>query len=113
MKRQYKITFSLILIATLLITLAACSSGDSGIVGRWKKTEGGEFSYLEFFSDGTYKSSSANYEGGYSIDGNRLKLSGILVESKTYTFKIEGDTLFLYYSSKSNSPTAVFKKKNL
>lgn len=110
MKKSPKIIIALTLVAALLITLAACGSGSSKIVGRWTKTEGSGFSYLEFFSDGTYTSNKVNYEGNYSIDGDRLKLSGILVEAKTYTFKIKGDTLSLYASSESDSPILVLEK---
>lgn len=37
-------------------------------------------------SDGTYVSDSANYDGTYSTDGNRLRISGILVSDRTFTF---------------------------
>lgn len=110
MKRFLKPAAVLALTVVLVVTLVGCGSSTSSIVGRWNKTEGSGFSYLEFFSDGTYTSSHVNYEGNYSIDGDRLKLSGILVEAKTYTFEIKGDTLSLYTSSESDSPTAVYEK---
>lgn len=110
MKKTSKTVLVLTLVIAMLITLAACSSGGSNIVGRWTKTGGSGFSYLEFFSDGTYTSDHPNYKSNYSIDGDRLKLSGVLVEDRTYTFKIEGDTLSLYYSSESDSPVLVLKK---
>lgn len=110
MKKSVKTILALTLLATLLISLAACGSNSSKLVGRWTKTEGRGFSYLEFFSDGTYTSDKANYEGNYSIDGDRLKLSGILAEAKTYTFKIKGDILSLYASSENDSPIMVFEK---
>jgi len=110
MRKTLKGIFAFALVVALLITLAACGSDSSKIVGRWEKTEGRGFSYLEFFSDGTYTSDKANYEGRYSIDGNRLKLSGILVEAMTCTFKIKGDTLSLYSSNESDSPFLVFEK---
>ena len=91
-----------LLMAVILLICAAlpgCKSTEDMIVGYWDNVEGGSFSYLEFFSDGTYTSSHINYEGLYSIEGNRLKLSGILVESKTFSFEIKGDMLYLYNRS--------------
>ena len=49
------------------------------------------------FSDGTYTSSKANYQGGYSVDGNRIKLDGYIAPDRTYTFKLSGNKLTLYY----------------
>ena len=96
MKKLSKIVLVLMFVIILSVTLASCSSSSSKIVGLWVKSEGYcDFSYLEFFSDGTYASSSSNYAGSYSIDGDRIKLSGILVPTKTYTFKISGNTLTL------------------
>lgn len=111
MKRFRKPAAILVLTVALVATLVGCSSSTSKIVGRWTKTEGRGFSYLEFFSDGTYTSDHVNYEGNYSIDGDRLKLSGILVEAKTYTFEIKGDTLSLYTGSESDSLIAVYEKE--
>ncbi len=80
-------------LALCLCVLSACSSSDS-LSGRWRKTDGtAEFSYIEFFSDGTYTTNDANYEGDYSIDGDRIRLSGVLVSPLAYTYQVSGDTL--------------------
>lgn len=71
-------------------------------MGRWKAvSEGVELDYgdideLDFFSDGTYSSNLTNYSGGYSVDENRLKISGILDEALTFTFELDGDTVIIY-----------------
>lgn len=98
MNTRFLRRLSLVVAAILLICIAlpGCKSAEDQIVGYWKKVDGGPFRYLEFFSDGTYDSSSANYEGSYSISGDRLKLTGILVESKTYSFEIKDDKLYFY-----------------
>lgn len=110
MKKFLKPADILALTVIIVVTLVGCGSGTSSIVGHWSQTEGSGFSYLEFFSDGTYTSDYDNYQGSYSIDGDRLKLTGILVEAKTYTFEIKDDTLSLYTSDESDSPTAVYEK---
>ena len=95
-KKQLVLILALMLV--IATTFCGCQSNEDKIVGYWKNVEGGRFSYLEFFSDGTYDSSHVNYSGNYSMDGNRLKLTGILVETKVYTFEIKGNTLNLLYS---------------
>ncbi len=72
---------------------------ESNIVGRWQNGTSGGFGKLEFFSDGTYTSYLNNYSGTYSIDGDRIKFTGVLVSDKTYTFDLDGDTLTLYSDS--------------
>lgn len=99
MKKIFKVLSVVLTIALLSTFIVACSKSSS-LVGTWKKvdTKAGSngFTKFEFFSDGTYSSNQVNYSGNYSVDGDRLKLSGILVETKTFTFEIEGDTLKLY-----------------
>lgn len=96
MKKLTKTILALILATILLVTLAACGSSSSKIVGRWVSTDRtNDYSYIEFFSDGTYVTDWANYNGTYSIDGDRLRLSGRLVNDRIYTFKISGKTLNL------------------
>ena len=94
-----RLALLMVIILAVSLVLPACKSTEDMIVGYWENTEGGQFRYLEFFSDGSYTSSHVNYEGSYSIEGNRLKLTGILVESKTYSFEIKGNTLYLYNRS--------------
>ena len=50
------------------------------------------FSNVEFFKDGTYESDDANYDGSYSIEGDRIKFSGVLVEPVTLSYKIDGES---------------------
>ena len=108
-----------ILSCILLVTaLCSCSSSSgydapkrlSGIyVGQDTEESYAEFDYLEFFSDGKYTSNRSNYEGNYSIDGNRIRLEGILVDSKTYYFRVKGDTLELCGNEDFEYPE-VYKK---
>lgn len=91
-----------VLCAVILIFLFS-RCGGAPLVGQWEAT-GDNVMYLgympikelEFFSDGTYTSNSPNYSGNYSIEGNRLKLSGILVSPETLSFKVRGNILSLY-----------------
>ena len=78
-----------------VLVLGGCSSTPKSLSGRYVSEGHTNFSYIEFFSDGKYTSSSSNYEGDYSIDGNRIRLEGILVDSKLYYFKAKGNTLEL------------------
>lgn len=97
MKNEVKSRSILMLASMLLIAVVfcGCSSNGNAIVGRWEKTEGSGFDYLEFFSDGTYTSSHPNYAADYSIEGNRLRLTGVLMETKVYTFEIKSNVLNL------------------
>lgn len=86
----------LLTVTGMLITILA-SCGSSSIVGHWERiNDASSFSEMEFFSDGTYTSSHSNYNGSYSIDGDRLRLGGILVSDRTFTFELSGDNLKLY-----------------
>lgn len=82
---------SIILAVILTISIASC--GGNKLAGKWIAENGGTFSGIEFFSDGTYSSSESNYSGGYSTDGNRIRLNGILMPDITFTFKVKGDKL--------------------
>ncbi len=90
---------SVILSCILIIGLfAACGNKNpKSLSGRYVGEENAQFSYLEFFSDGKYTSSHSNYEGNYSIDGNRIRLEGVLVDSRIYYFRVKGKTLELSY----------------
>jgi len=82
-----------------IVALTACGGNSkSNLSGRWELSEDSSsaFEYLEFFSDGTYTSDRSNYEGSYSVDGNRLRLQGILVDSLTYTFEVNKGKLTLF-----------------
>ncbi len=91
------------LIICMTIILVVCIFAGCGIgtpkslSGRYVGEGSTSFDYIEFFSDGNYTSSHSNYEGDYSIDGNRIRLEGILVDSRIYYFRASGDTLELSY----------------
>lgn len=106
MKKSKKYLTSILGIIFFVILLAGCGSKSPSdlIVGQWiipgEEDHAGTTSQLvalEFFSDGTYTSNHSNYSGGYSIDGDRIKLDGVLAEPLTFTFKLDDDTLTFYY----------------
>lgn len=113
MKQTVKRIVIFMSIIIIIIAIISCSSNNidsSEIIGQWTTIEENDFRFLEFFSDGTYTSSHPNYFGDYSIDRDRLKLSGIMMEARTYTFEIQGDTLSLYIDNKDDTPVAVLKR---
>lgn len=112
MKKSIKsISAILLVFALCLTTLCACGSPQDALAGRWTKIDGGiMFSNVEFFKDGTYESDDANYDGSYSIDGDRIKFSGVLVNPVTLSYKIDGDKLYFYRESTSEEPTATFER---
>ncbi|MGN0244236.1 MAG: hypothetical protein ACI4CT_09280 [Lachnospiraceae bacterium] len=93
-----KILVCLVLLCIGCSFVACGKTVESKLSGRWVLAEDSSsfLSEIEFFSDGTYVSSHSNYEGNYSVDGDRIRLQGILVDTKTFTFKIKGDTLTFY-----------------
>lgn len=100
------------LIAATMLILLSCSCGSStpkSLSGHYVGEGRTDFSYIEFFSDGKYTSSHSNYEGNYSIDGNRIRLEGILVDSKIYYFRVSGNTLELSHNDDFEHPD-VYKK---
>lgn len=106
MNKVKKYLVSILSVVLLLASLAGCGSKSPSdlIVGQWEIPEEVENAgttsklvQLEFFSDGTYTSNRSNYSGDYSIDGDRIKLNGVLAEPLTFTFGLEEDTLTFYY----------------
>ncbi|MBP3570084.1 MAG: hypothetical protein J6K04_13090 [Lachnospiraceae bacterium] len=97
------------LIVCLLAISVLIGCGSSKLKGQWEAVTPPEyfFTEIEFFSDGTYASNQSNHNGTYSVDGDRLRISGILVEDKTFTYKVKGDTLYL---EASNGVEYVFEK---
>lgn len=83
---------------TMIMLVSCGGSKESYLIGRWSIDENYHSSLeeLEFFSDGTYVSDHPNYEGNYSVDNDRIRLTGILVDSKTYTFDVNKITLTFY-----------------
>lgn len=65
--------------------------------GQWKHINNvhAPFDELEFFSDGKYSSDDSNYNGIYSVDGDRIKFEGILVSPVVCSFELKGDKLIL------------------
>lgn len=106
MKKSKKYLPSILGIIFFVILLAGCGAKSPSdlIVGQWivpgEEDNAGITSQLvalEFFSDGTYTSNRSNYSGGYSIDGDRIKLDGVLAEPLTFTFDLDDNTLTFYY----------------
>lgn len=105
MKKFKNVVGSIVSLMILAVSLVGCGSNSSDlIVGQWivpgSEDRAGTTSdlvALEFFSDGTYDSNRSNYSGGYSIDGDRIKLDGVLAEPLTFTFELNDDTLIFYY----------------
>ena len=100
---DYKHTRKVLGIGIICFAVAICFftfPRNTSLSGRWEPVEGRKPSigYLEFFKDGTYVSGHSNYEGNYSVDGKRIRLQGVLVDSLTYTYKIKEDKLTLFYS---------------
>lgn len=126
MNAQFLRRLSLLVAITLLIciVLPGCKSTEDMIIGQWEIVDAvgitaGSWdvtylSYLEFFSDGTYVSNHVNYSGNFSVNSTRLKLTGILMPTLTYTFEIKGNKLYLYPNSErgipysSNSPSSSY-----
>ena len=105
MKRKTAALAILILTVSAVLLLTACGNGSSKIIGQWEIQNAEEvhapFDFLEFFSDNTYASEDPNYNGHYSIDGNRIKFDGILVNPITCSFKVNGKTLTLTNNDKT------------
>ncbi|MBR5565305.1 MAG: hypothetical protein IKW08_03965 [Roseburia sp.] len=106
---QKRLGLGLTMLLIIVSVFCGCQSMKGKIAGRWEKIEGSGLSTLEFFSNGTYTSDSPNYSGSYSIDGNRIRLEGILVETKVYTFEVDGNSLSLENDS---GTLGVYKKIN-
>lgn len=108
------ILLGLILVVVLSLIFAGCSLGvnpNQAMAGQWVLTDGDAFvSRFEIFTDGTYTSSHTNYEGRVSVDNNRIRFSGVLVDDKIYTYKLNGDTLE-FLSDDGVSQIAVYKRK--
>lgn len=85
-----------IVILTTISILTACGSPASKLIGQWERDGDYAVTKLEFFDDGTYTSDHSNYNGNYTINDNRLKITGILVEPETFDFEIKNNTLVLY-----------------
>jgi len=108
--RRNSFIISIVCCILFIVILSGCSNNTSNsLSGKYVGEGNTDFNYIEFFSDGKYTSSSSNYEGDYSIDGNRIRLEGILVNSRTYYFKVSGDTLILS-SDESFEYSDVYKK---
>ena len=96
----------------ILVVFSTCGNPKDALVGQWNKTSGGtSLHYLELFSDGTYTSDYSNYNGTFSVDDTRLRLSGILVEDLIFSFEVKEKELSLYYDG-SETPAAVFENKS-
>lgn len=113
-KKSVKIVWSVIMAFLVLWVCISIfiESRPENLSGRWEPIEGYscQLEYLEFFKNGTYVSGHSNYEGKYSVDGDRLMLQGILVDSRVYTYEINGNELTLYRSD--GDVYCIFEKIN-
>ena len=81
----------------IFLVFAGCSKETTKLVGSWQIVDGhSEFSRIEFFDNGSYDTDVSNYEGRFTVSGNRLNLQGILTSSLTYIFEVSDNTLTLY-----------------
>ena len=96
-KRMVIIVVIVVVLVIVVVSATHFSNPEKAIIGRWESVSGGglSFRYIEFFSDGTYTSSHDNYQGTYSIDGNRIRLSGFLVSDRVWTFQFKGGKLVM------------------
>lgn len=88
------------IIVLILLAIFIAMPRKASLQGRWEPIEGHscQLEFLEFFKNGTYVSGHSNYEGRYSAEGNRLMLQGVLVDSRIYTYEINGNEMTLYKS---------------
>ena len=108
--KALRVTAVAVMLAICITVFAACGNPAGKLAGRWSKTSGGtSINKLEFFSDGTYKSDYSNYYGSFSVDGNRIRLSGVLVEDLTMNFEVNGDNL-IFYSDNENKEIMKFER---
>lgn len=72
-------------------------SAEELLVGRWEQIDGFKsWSFIEFFSDSTYTTDHASWNGDYAVNGSRLKISGVLnTEVYDFEFNSSGDELTL------------------
>ena len=84
----------------LVLSVLAVACGSSKLSGAWVPESGGSAPYrypdnVEFFSDGTCE--IEGYNGEYSIDDGRLKLTVDVGVSQavTYEYELRNDTLVL------------------
>ena len=98
MKNKAKVILVLIVMVLSLLTICSCGKKNS-IVGHWVATDlqSAKINEIYFYSDGTYSSSRSNYHGSYSIDGDRLRLEGFLVEDINATFEVKGAYMTLSF----------------
>lgn len=98
-------------VITMLLVLLTSCGGKSALVGHWERENShGTLNEFDFFSNGMYTSDHSNYEGQYSVDGDRLMLQGVMVDSLTYTFKINGKKMTLYYTDGDRGEMATYEK---
>ena len=62
------------------------------IVGTWRTT--GNYTYV-FSSNGRYQS-DGGYTGTYTIEGDNIIISTVLMDNDIYKFELNGDSLKLY-----------------
>ncbi len=98
MKKWGKITGLAVLLALLVAMAAGCGASEKKLVGHWEPADGESchFRYIYFYSDGTYSTSSSNYQGTYTAENGNLRLSGYLADDYNATYWFEGDELIIH-----------------
>ena len=83
------------LVMCALFLLAACGSGSSALVGKWKDEATGMMT-MEFKDDGTLSVSALGQTQtvSYKVDGDKITMTADGQEA-TGTFKVEGNKLTL------------------
>ena len=104
-KKRTGIVLIILLLVINGISLTACESPSSPLVGRWMRTDISILQYTKFFNDGRMQwnifPNSPN--GTYEIDSNRVIITMESLGQDSagepvvtiYEYKIEGDTLTL------------------
>lgn len=91
MKKSKVILLIFVCVAVILLFYSCGLSSKSSIVGKWESDEesGVFYDNIEFFSDGTYVTEVASWNGTYTMGKDRLRFSGVL-HSEVFSFKISG-----------------------
>lgn len=106
-------------IITIAVLLSSCSSKteSTNLTGQWKLNE--EFDEkglripmkLEFLADTTVQAND-NIGGKYSTGGDKLHIYYAAMDSYTYNYKINGDTLLLKSDSENDNTEYIYTKIN-
>jgi hypothetical protein len=116
--REITRTLVVLLVVSFALTVAACGTSNSSLVGsgtsnsslvgKWLPSEGAKIGYgsdfpssMEFFSDGTLVTeggTKTGYNGTYSIVDGKLKLTAD-GQARAFGYEIRGSRLTLTYAN--------------